>query len=651
MRFLSILVVALLSLQGFSQSDIATLRTKLNAAQSDRERVQVYWQMAKSFGEAKSDSSLAYFRKARFLAGIIGDKATVAEVTSDIAGMLLNDEHPYAAQVLLSQVNQDDLKGEALGKLYLQKAKVAAMLGESVADIYSAALLNLPGNTSFEMVDEVLVQSWLSDQDSVARAALAERMVQYMNLPEGKTHPHTRRWMSTALLHYAQLTDSARTQVHAFLAADKASNETAHVADWYLQLMRLDRSVIKGDSITRHCDSLLKWMPSASRMSMGDQAALAALQAGNVKLALRITDSLMVWSQSPFDQLRTAQRRLQIFRKLGDTKNELIVIKQLYDLRDRLVKEEFSELNKQWLNDAVNVERQVQHLQKDNERNLSNYKVLLYVAAGLALLLVIAAIVILVRHAARRAKWATEVEALKERIANGEQVHVLEEEKLQRKEAEIKRKESESTKLRALVEQQEIELRRVGQEVGERLGQHLQNARTQLDAVRQSGNTVSVEQFMQLQNAITKANKEIKALTDTLVPDSLEQKGLLEALRLLAEKKQSPSIKIMIESQGKPFMLDHVQEVALYRICAEIIENALEHSDASSVVIRLNYLDRELVLVANDNGLGFDVNQSIPKGSGIKGIIARVTFLKGTLDIASKTGEGTEYTIGIKVNS
>lgn len=642
------ILLAVLAISGTAQTEVSALRAKLSTQQTDAQRAETYWQLAKVYSKDNPDSSLANFRKARFLAGIVANKAIVAEITSDMAGMLLDDQHPYAAQVLLSQVAADDLPEEARNAWYMRLARVQYLLCEPETDTYAAALLNTKSNTPSPRLDELLVRSWLAEQDTVSRAALAARMTQYMSQAADATH--AQRWMRAALLQHAQLSDSARVLVNGFVIAEKTKGDSAAVADWYVQLMRLDKGLKKGDSLARHCDSMFAWLPSAQRMELGYDASHAALAAANAKLALRITDSLLMWSASPYDAMRTAQMRLRIYRALGDVKNELVVMQQLYELRDQLVKEEFRELSKQWLNESVNVERQVQHLQQDNERSLSTYKVWLYAAAALALLLVVAAIIILVKHAARRAKWTAEIEALQERIAAGEETHQLEEEKLQRKEAEVKRKENESTKLRALVEQQEVELRRVGVQVGERLGEHLLSARTQLDAVRQSGNTISVEQFMQLQNAITKANKEIKALTDTLVPDSLEQRGLLEALRLLADKKQTASTKIMIEAQGKPFMLEHVQEVALYRICTEIIENALQHGDASAITVRLNYLDRELVLVAHDNGRGFDVNQSIPKGSGIKGIIARVTFLKGTLDIASETGNGTEYTIGVKNN-
>jgi signal transduction histidine kinase len=55
------------------------------------------------------------------------------------------------------------------------------------------------------------------------------------------------------------------------------------------------------------------------------------------------------------------------------------------------------------------------------------------------------------------------------------------------------------------------------------------------------------------------------------------------------------------------------------------------------------------VFIFSDDGKGFNINKQEDKGIGIMNIESRVQSMHGTLNIESKIGEGTLYTIRIPV--
>jgi len=86
------------------------------------------------------------------------------------------------------------------------------------------------------------------------------------------------------------------------------------------------------------------------------------------------------------------------------------------------------------------------------------------------------------------------------------------------------------------------------------------------------------------------------------------------------------------------------QELALYRICQELIHNALKHATgATELLVRLHQTSQQLVLTVQDNGCGFPVGTAAPKvtGAGLRSIEVRVQMLRARLHRHSAPGEGT----------
>ena len=91
---------------------------------------------------------------------------------------------------------------------------------------------------------------------------------------------------------------------------------------------------------------------------------------------------------------------------------------------------------------------------------------------------------------------------------------------------------------------------------------------------------------------------------------------------------------------------DHINNI-LYRIVQEGINNTLKHAKASELHISLEKDEEGIRLSIEDNGIGFDTNQKDKNGIGLGNIYSRVQYLKGTIDVDSKTNEGTLIAIFI----
>jgi len=88
----------------------------------------------------------------------------------------------------------------------------------------------------------------------------------------------------------------------------------------------------------------------------------------------------------------------------------------------------------------------------------------------------------------------------------------------------------------------------------------------------------------------------------------------------------------------------------LYRILAELLTNAIKHSEASRINITLQEVDdHTIILEVIDNGIGFKLNPN-RTSFGISSIEKRVEEINGILNIDSKINRGTHISVKLNVS-
>ena len=143
------------------------------------------------------------------------------------------------------------------------------------------------------------------------------------------------------------------------------------------------------------------------------------------------------------------------------------------------------------------------------------------------------------------------------------------------------------------------------------------------------------------------ALKEMRLLVYNLRPSVLKNEGLAGAIQQRLDSVESRSgIKgsLFIEGQGE---LTELEEETIYRIVQEALNNALKHSAATNVDVRIVIEDDAVKLEVADNGIGFKLEDVSNKGGiGLQSIRERVEHLNGLLSVEA-TDDGTFITVEI----
>jgi len=171
-----------------------------------------------------------------------------------------------------------------------------------------------------------------------------------------------------------------------------------------------------------------------------------------------------------------------------------------------------------------------------------------------------------------------------------------------------------------------------------------------LKVLRQGDSNLAEQHLTRIDQAAQQALKEMRLLVYQLRPSDYLDEGLVGALkrRLQAvENRTSLSARLIVE--GK-LNLNEAEEVALYRIAEEALNNTLKHAQAHTVTITLHGLDSRVILEIVDDGIGFDLQEAINSGGlGLSSIRERTASLGGQLEIHSQPGHGTQILVTIEV--
>jgi len=143
---------------------------------------------------------------------------------------------------------------------------------------------------------------------------------------------------------------------------------------------------------------------------------------------------------------------------------------------------------------------------------------------------------------------------------------------------------------------------------------------------------------------------ELRNICFNLMPQSLVKFGLEPSLKEFADKINTSEkliVEVLIFDLTK--RLSDVQEISIYRIVQEWVNNIIKYSDAGKITVQITKDEQELTLTIEDDGMGFELNNlKQSKGNGWKNIRSRTNLIHGDLEIDTTIGKrGNLFLINI----
>ncbi|MFD0793492.1 sensor histidine kinase [Mucilaginibacter litoreus] len=205
--------------------------------------------------------------------------------------------------------------------------------------------------------------------------------------------------------------------------------------------------------------------------------------------------------------------------------------------------------------------------------------------------------------------------------------------------------------LHAIIESQEAERKRIGQDLHDDVGTTISGLRLLIEMFKPAmHDDKKYLEFSQSSKAIIdKIVKDVRNISHNLSPTTLRYYGLTAAVtEHCTIINQSGKLKITLDNQAENVVeqLALSTSTAFYRVLEELINNTIKHSGASAAAIAFTTNDNVLCVNYTDNGKGIPVDQvTLKKGMGMQNIESRLLNINATYSLVANTSNG----FGIKI--
>ena len=187
-----------------------------------------------------------------------------------------------------------------------------------------------------------------------------------------------------------------------------------------------------------------------------------------------------------------------------------------------------------------------------------------------------------------------------------------------------------------IVEAQDHARRRIERDLHDGAQQQLVSLSLDLRLLKSklNGNEAAAETVDAISEKLATALAELRELARGIHPVILTERGLVPAVAALAQRAPVPvEANISIHERLTPAI-----ESAAYFVVAEALTNVAKYAQAENVSVDLSREGGEVIAVIEDDGVG---GADIENGTGLRGLIDRLSALDGTLELETPEGGGT----------
>jgi two-component system, chemotaxis family, sensor kinase Cph1 len=202
--------------------------------------------------------------------------------------------------------------------------------------------------------------------------------------------------------------------------------------------------------------------------------------------------------------------------------------------------------------------------------------------------------------------------------------------------------------LRRIVEGQETERARMARELHDQTGQALTSILLGLRAIEDADAGEVHDRVAGLRDLVTEALQDVRRLAVDLRPTTLDDFGVVTAIqRLCGDVAEKSGISIDFHATREGERMPREVESCLYRVVQEALTNVIKHADAAHVSVLLAPGDRDLTLIVEDDGAGFEPADVPSERLGLVGMTERVALVDGSLTVESAPGAGTTLRVTV----
>lgn len=196
---------------------------------------------------------------------------------------------------------------------------------------------------------------------------------------------------------------------------------------------------------------------------------------------------------------------------------------------------------------------------------------------------------------------------------------------------------NEKDKSASIHTQLQIQRERLARDLHDGIGSQLTHIITKLDILAiKSNNSRQLELLSDFARETNQILREtVWVLNQNNIEYSLLQKRISSFLNKLWQEREHPELQIAMSAKSS-LLISPIIAMNIFRICQEVVNNALKYANASRIEITFHQKPHNILIEIKDNGQGFELTK-MQKGYGLDNIRKRCDELGGELFLVSSS--------------
>lgn len=195
-----------------------------------------------------------------------------------------------------------------------------------------------------------------------------------------------------------------------------------------------------------------------------------------------------------------------------------------------------------------------------------------------------------------------------------------------------------------------MEQKRISEELHDGVLGKMLGARMVLTGLNKKGTEQAIHERSEAIVALRNIENELRAISHELSHTAYRKiNNFVNSIEtLLSSATHKTSIRTVFnydEDADWDFLIGDIK-INVYRIIQENIQNAIKHSGCSNFFVNFEIKGDLYIVTIGDDGKGFSFDRE-QKGIGLRNIKSRVKKMRGSLNVKTGLGNGTEMTLEI----
>lgn len=213
----------------------------------------------------------------------------------------------------------------------------------------------------------------------------------------------------------------------------------------------------------------------------------------------------------------------------------------------------------------------------------------------------------------------------------------------------LRRKVAELEKLKEI----DRERQRISREMHDDIGAGLTQIILMSESAKAKATTANEKELTEVADTSRKLVGNLSEIIWSLNSENKSLDHLCAYLREQLDKQLDYAgieYTIRFPDDNKDVFLSNEQRRNILLVTKEIVNNAIKHSGAKNISVKMELCKNDLRIEVADNGKGFDTTVTYP-GNGLKNMRNRIAESGGTMEIDSSPDNGSRFTYSIPVNT